>query len=120
MRVLVVDDEERVREVIVEALADEGVEVLQAVSGDEALQYLAAVPPIDVLFTDIRMPPGMNGWELARRFRAALPGIGVVYASGFAEDQAGLVPGGIVLNKPARIAQLMPAILASVRTSPAG
>ncbi|EIM31186.1 response regulator [Microvirga lotononidis] len=113
MRVLVVDDDANIRDILVEALTDDGLEVVQAASGEEALHYLTVTPPIDVLFTDIRMPGGVNGWELARRFRAASPSIGVVYASGYVEDGQDLVPGGIFLDKPARIADLLPALLAA-------
>jgi CheY-like chemotaxis protein len=83
MRVLVVDDNEAVRSLAVEALADEGMDVLEAASGVDALHFLTVTPAIDVLFTDVRMPGGVNGWELARRFRAAWPAIGIVYSSGF-------------------------------------
>jgi CheY-like chemotaxis protein len=113
MRVLVVDDNEAVRAFIVEALTDEAMEVFEAAGAHEALQNLTLQPAIDVLFTDIRMPGGISGWDLARRFRGTLPDVGVVYASGFSGDGESPVAGGVFLDKPARIAQLLAAISAA-------
>jgi len=63
--ILVADDEEDIRLVVSEALAAAGFMVLNAESGPEALRILEANPGIDLLFTDIRMPGGMDGFELA-------------------------------------------------------
>ena len=61
--------------------------MISAVAGDDALAKLRANPEIDMLFTDIIMPGGMSGWELAdlaRQFRAGLP---VVFSSGYALER---------------------------------
>jgi signal transduction histidine kinase len=63
LRVLVVDDEDRVRETLRDICADEGHKVLEARSGREALELLTA-QPVDVVCTDLGMP-GMTGWQLA-------------------------------------------------------
>jgi CheY-like chemotaxis protein len=73
MRVLVVEDEDLIRSMVVDDLVEAGFDVLQADSGDEALTYLDAAPPVDVLFTDIRMPGSTDGWQLAEKFRARDP-----------------------------------------------
>jgi two-component system, chemotaxis family, chemotaxis protein CheY len=66
-RVLVVDDDESIRELISIALEDEGYEILQAHQGQAALEVVRCHPP-DVILLDTRMPV-MNGWEFARRYR---------------------------------------------------
>ena len=117
MRVLAVDDHEAVRGLVVEALVDNGMEALEAASGVDALHCLTVTPAIVVVSTDIRMPGGASGWELARRFRAAWPDIGVVYTSGCVEGTPELVPGSVFLDQPVRIAHLVQAIDAAARKS---
>jgi two-component system, chemotaxis family, chemotaxis protein CheY len=65
-RVLVVDDDESIRELICLALEDEGYEVLTAPEGAAAMEILAKSTP-DLILLDTRMP-GMNGWEFARLY----------------------------------------------------
>ena len=84
--ILVVDDEEGVREVALQALTAQGYRVLTAESGAEALKLAAAeTGPIHALITDAVMP-GMNGPALAQRLRESRPQTRVLYISGFAED----------------------------------
>jgi CheY-like chemotaxis protein len=86
--VLVVDDEEGVREVAVMSLTAQGYRVLSAESGTQALELAAREGgPIHALVTDAAMP-GMNGPTLARRLREASPQTRVLYMSGYAEDSA--------------------------------
>jgi len=86
--VLLVEDEDAVREAARRILSAAGYEVLTAPNGDAALSLCAAhTEPIDLLLTDIVMP-GISGRELSRRLRAARPDMGVVYMSGYAEDVA--------------------------------
>jgi len=68
-RVLVVEDEHLVRDMIVQELMLSGFEVLEAASAEDALALLPKFERIDLLFTDIRLP-GLNGWELAAQFRS--------------------------------------------------
>ena len=65
---LVVEDEERVRQVSVDALRELGYTVLQAADAHQALAVLALQPEIDLLFTDVVMPD-MNGRQLAAKAR---------------------------------------------------
>ena len=91
--ILVVEDEELVRDMIAEELRDAGFHVLEAADGESASSLLADDSSVDVLFTDIRLPGQLDGWavaQFARRLRAALP---VVYATGYTVDRSAEVSG---------------------------
>ncbi|WP_244611128.1 PAS domain-containing sensor histidine kinase [Ensifer sp. M14] len=83
--ILVVEDEPRVRRVAVSRLSQAGYIVVEAGTGAEALRLLSEHPEISLLFTDVIMPGGMAGDELARHARALRPDIRVLYTSGYAE-----------------------------------
>lgn len=83
--ILVVEDDARVRRVAVARLEDTGYRVLEAENAAQALERLAADPQIALLFTDIVMPGGMSGDELARAARRLRPGLKIILTSGFAE-----------------------------------
>jgi CheY-like chemotaxis protein len=98
--ILLVEDEELVRDMIAEELRDAGFHVLEAADGEAACSLLTAQDGVDVLFTDIRLPGQLDGWavaRLARQSRSALP---VVYATGYTLDRSAEVSGAIFLNKP--------------------
>ncbi len=85
MRVLVVDDEPAVRDVLREALEAEGCEVLVADSGEKALSiYDMRKGQLDVIFTDIGIPE-MSGWELAREIREVNEQIPIAVITGWGE-----------------------------------
>jgi signal transduction histidine kinase/FixJ family two-component response regulator/predicted negative regulator of RcsB-dependent stress response len=85
VRVLIVDDEPAVRDVLQEALESEGYEVLTADDGEQALKVFDEKKGcLDIIFTDIGMP-GMNGWDLARAIRKRSPTIPLAIVSGWAE-----------------------------------
>jgi PAS domain S-box-containing protein len=98
--VLLVEDDEQVREVAAEILRLHGYRVLTAATPAEA-QRLAAEPAerIDVLVTDVVMPD-MNGPELAERLRDLRPELQVVYMSGYAERALDKLSGAAFLQKP--------------------
>lgn len=101
--ILVVEDDARVRRVAVARLKDAGYRVIEAGTGAEALALIDAHPEIDLLFTDIVMPGGMTGNELAKAVRAIRPHIKVLFTSGYAEpSMAGreLADAGSWLRKP--------------------
>lgn len=79
--VLVVEDEVLIRLMIADALRSEGLTVIEASSGDEALSVLQSALPIQLLLTDIRMATELDGLALARAARAARPGLKLVVAS---------------------------------------
>lgn len=106
--ILIVDDELMLRDVVVEALQDHGYDVLVASDGPGALEILRGPGRIDVVFSDVSMPNGMSGVELAERAAEIRPGIRVILASGFAKGQLPPIPKGVAfLPKPYRIGQLV-------------
>jgi CheY-like chemotaxis protein len=104
-RVLLVDDNDQVRQFAQSLLAELGCDVVSASSGAEALELFGR-EPVDILFTDVVMP-GMSGIELAGRARALRPDLPVLLASGYSEE---VVRGGAVqyrmVSKPYGMAQL--------------
>lgn len=110
-KVLFVEDDLIVRDVVQELLVMNGYQVVVAANGEEALDLLSRDRSIDVLFTDIRMP-GMDGFTLADFATILRPDLAVLYATGFAEELADArrMPGITVLQKPYRHHQLQPAI----------
>jgi PAS domain S-box-containing protein len=101
--ILVVEDDARVRRVAVSRLLDAGYRVVEAANGTEALKLFEDNPDIALLFTDVVMPGGMAGDELAQKVRALRPGIKVLFTSGYAEPTiAGreLAETGSWLKKP--------------------
>src|SRR5260221_8531962 len=102
--VLLTEDESDVREVAREFLESAGYTVLEAASGDAALEVSAAHRgTIDLLLTDMVMP-GITGQELARKMRVLRDGIRVIYMSGYSEHAAGEAAkcdaAAVVLTKP--------------------
>ncbi|MBP0485055.1 ATP-binding protein [Sagittula salina] len=86
--ILVVEDEVLVRMVVVDALRDCGFEVIEAGSGPEALEVLKSEAAIDLLLTDIGLPKGMNGRQLAEIAREIRTGLKVIFATGYDESTA--------------------------------
>src|SRR5919199_103737 len=80
--VLVVDDDEELRELTAEVLSGLGLRVICAADAADALHLIEADDDISLLFTDVRMP-GMHGFELARRARAVRPALKIIYATGY-------------------------------------
>jgi two-component system, response regulator PdtaR len=101
-RVLVVEDEGLIREMLLEALTDDGFDVGVAASGEEAIGYLVQACSCDVLFTDINLGRGMDGVALSWAARQLRPRLPVVYASGAVASlwQLQGVPGASFLRKP--------------------
>jgi CheY-like chemotaxis protein len=84
-KILVVDDEPLVRTVAVEMLEYLGYDVIAAEDGLSALTVFAAHADIDLLITDVGMPNGMNGRQLADAIRARRPDLPVLFVTGYAE-----------------------------------
>lgn len=101
IRILLVEDEFLIAEWVAEALSEQGFSVETVTNASDALRHLASAP-VDVLFTDINLPGGMDGAALARRAREMLPDLPVVYASArvtMLQPEA-RVPGAIIVPKP--------------------
>ncbi len=101
VRVLLVEDEFLIAEYAADCLSEQGFTVHTVSTAGEALRYLSSAP-VDVLFTDINLPGGMDGLALARRVREILPDLPIAYASArpVALGPEGRVPGSVFLSKP--------------------
>lgn len=97
--VLIVEDEDLVREIALVEFEDAGFAVVEAATGEAAIAHLS-IMPFDLLFTDIRLPGKIDGWAVARRARELHPGLPVIYASGFPGDAIDVVPGSRFIRKP--------------------
>ncbi|MDM9627896.1 response regulator [Rhizobium sp. S152] len=104
MTILVVDDEPLVRMVAVEILEELGYSVLEAEDAPSAMRILQARPDIDLLVTDVGLPNGMNGRQLADAVRGDRPDLPVLFVTGYAENavlnHGHLERGMQVLTKP--------------------
>jgi len=108
--ILVVEDDPFVRSSVILKVESLGYKVALAVDGREAVMKLRTNPEIDMLFTDIVMPGGMSGWEVAELAQQMRPGLPSVFTSGYAlealVDQGRAPMKSIVLTKPYRKAEL--------------
>nr|WP_183448444.1 response regulator [Microvirga lupini] len=96
-----VEDEPLVRLVTADILLEANFRVIEAGDAEEALRVLKAEVAIDVLLSDVEMPPGMNGYELVGHVHRGWPGVEIIVSSGREwprEDD--LPPGAIFLPKP--------------------
>jgi PAS domain S-box-containing protein len=110
-RILLVEDEDMVRNLARSILSRAGYTVLEARNGREALEAIGAFPgAVDLLLTDVIMPE-MGGVELGRRVAALFPGIALIYVSGYSEDSLGsqgvLEKGINFLRKPFSASELL-------------
>ena len=115
--VLVVDDERAVRLLIIDILQDQGYTVLAAADGEAAMSILCSDARVDLLVTDVGLPGGMNGRQIADAARVDRPGLPVLFVTGYAEGaMSGEMPVGMhLLAKPfsmdllsARVRELIP------------
>lgn len=113
-RILVVEDEVAVLEVLKVTLAKAGYEIQTASSGDEALAIFESDHAFDLLLTDIVMPGTLQGTSLAKALRESFPELRVVFMSGYASEATvhgnGLRPEDIRLMKPVSRTDLVRAI----------
>jgi len=114
--VLLVEDEPDVLDVAAQLFRSIGYEVATATNGVEAMSILERRTDIDLLFTDVVMPKGMSGIELARLARELRPGLKVIVASGYPipalRERYGRIENLAFVNKPYRLAELVKAIKA--------
>ena len=108
--VLVVDDEPTVRMLVVDALAELGYACLEAPDGPAGLRILQSDTRIDLLITDVGLPGGLNGRQVANGARALRPGLKVLFITGYAENAVlnhGHIERGMeVLTKPFAVGDL--------------
>ena len=106
--VLVVDDEAAVRMLVAEVLDELGFRTMEAENGVAAMRVLHSAARVDLLVTDVGLPGGLNGRQLADAGRAVRPALRVLFVTGYAESAvlgdgsgAGSLPAGMqVLTKP--------------------
>jgi PAS domain S-box-containing protein len=108
--VLIVDDEPTVRMLVIEVLEDLGYVAIEAADGAAGLKVLQSGARVDLLVTDVGLPGGMNGRQLADAGRALRPRLRVLFITGYAENafigNGHLEPGMHVLTKPFAMEQL--------------
>lgn len=112
-RVLVVEDEPFVREVLVEVLASEGFDVTEAACGDEAAGLIDRPDRFDLLLTDVHMPGRLDGLAVAARARAQQPDLPIVVVTGRPECNLGvseLQPRCALVLKPYGLSAILSAI----------
>jgi CheY-like chemotaxis protein len=102
--VLLVEDEVLISKLVAEELSEHGFTVHEVTTASEALRYINGGGDVDVLFTDINLPGGIDGTELAIRVRAMRPELPIVYASGRygAGGLGRMVSRSVFLPKPYR------------------
>jgi CheY-like chemotaxis protein len=101
-RVLLVEDEFLLSDMISEVLAEHGFEVYAVANARDALRHLTCGSPCDILLTDINLPGSIDGAALARIARELRPNLPVVYASGAYSriEELDAVSGAIFVPKP--------------------
>jgi PAS domain S-box-containing protein len=108
--VLIVEDEPDVLDAAGQLFRSIGYEVVTATNGVDAMAMLERRTDIDILFTDVVMPKGMNGIQLARSARELRPDLKVILASGYPlpalREQYGRIDDFAFVNKPYRLAEL--------------
>ena len=104
--ILVVEDDKLVRNNVVMQLASLGYKTVEAANGAEALDQVETNGKIDLLFTDVVIPGGMNGRQLAEEIGRRSPGVKVLFTSGYTQEaivhHGRLDPGVLLLGKPYR------------------
>ncbi|MGE8250621.1 MAG: response regulator [Stenotrophomonas bentonitica] len=108
LRVLMVEDQQDLRELIGQALQDFGIEIHTADDGPTALRLMQDPGGFDVVFSDISMPNGMSGVELSEHVADVLPNARMILSSGYARSQLPPLPDHVeFLPKPYRLRQLV-------------
>jgi CheY-like chemotaxis protein len=108
--ILLVEDDDTVRATAADMLADLGYQVLRARDADDAMAIIESGAAINLLFTDVVMPGALGAPELARRAQGRLPGLQVLFTSGYTNNAiihgGGLEEGAELLSKPFTQAEL--------------
>ena len=122
--VLIVDDEPSVRMLVTEVLEDLGYALIEAADGRRGCGSCSRTQPIDLLVTDVGLPGGMNGRQLADAARITRPDLKVLFITGYAENavigNGQLAPGMRVLTKPFVVETLANRILEMIGDDKAG
>lgn len=100
LTVLVVEDDAFIREMIVDHLKDCACHVVEACTGEAAMEVLRTHRSLDGVFTDIRLGGRADGWDVGEASRATHPEIPVVYTSAATLEPERPVPGSVFIPKP--------------------
>jgi CheY-like chemotaxis protein len=110
-RILVVEDDQEVADVCAAALEESGYSVKRVESAHQAIEMLATEDEIDLVFSDVIMPAGMSGVQMARVVRERFPDLPVLLTTGYSSAAMEALSAGFpILNKPYRIDALRRAI----------
>ncbi|WNH47270.1 MULTISPECIES: response regulator [Stenotrophomonas] len=108
LRVLMVEDQADLRELIGTALRDFGIDVQTAEDGHEAVKKIAEFADFDIVFSDVNMPNNMTGLQLSEHVAAVLPNARMILSSGYARSQLPALPDNVeFLAKPYRLPHLI-------------
>jgi CheY-like chemotaxis protein len=103
-RILLVDDEIPIRELLAEVLRDAGLDVVEARNADEAMRVLSGHAKVDILLTDVQMPGKLDGVDLARNARHLQANMPVMIISAYlhraADRTKGMIPTPLLVSKP--------------------
>jgi len=113
--ILVVDDDDDVREYLAAVLEQSGFHVVPAEDGEAALRLVDEVARVDLLLTDICMPK-LDGLELARRLGAARPALRILFVSGYPGAGADNLDQSRLIQKPVRATDLVRRVRRALRT----
>jgi CheY-like chemotaxis protein len=121
-RILVVEDEFLIRLTLVEALGDEGYDVIEAESGDAGLVLLQNDTAIQLLLTDIQLPGMLDGRALAQRARQDRPNLPILFMTGRPDpaNEAGAAPNDRYIAKPYTLNDMCEAVRGLLAETTAG
>lgn len=108
--ILMVEDERAILELVSEELRELGFTVHEAETAEDGLKILQDRPDIDLLFTDIRLPGKLDGWDLAERARDAKPDLKIIYATGYSSGPSRIAPRALFFKKPYNVSAVLDAI----------
>ena len=119
--VLVIDDESLIRMLVAEVLTEAGYAVIEAPDGPAGLEVLESNVRIDLLITDVGLPGGMNGRQVADAARVSRPALKVLFITGYAENAVvgsggGLGKGMFVVTKPFQMESLAEKVREIIKT----
>jgi PAS domain S-box-containing protein len=110
-RILIVEDEANVRFISVKLLRNQGYDIVEAADSQEAIKHLEDGGLFDLIFTDVVLPGGLNGVEIAEEAKRIQPNIKVLFTTGYAENavvhHGQLDPATTLVNKPYRKTELL-------------
>jgi two-component system OmpR family response regulator len=116
---LVVEDDDSLRESVSFVLSAQGYKIVSVSSGEEAFSLIAEIGTFDGLYTDINLSGLVDGWEVGIAFSRRWPAKPIVYASAREWRNARVMPTGVFLRKPFNLKQLI-AVLAGRALAPSG